>query len=301
MARFILASFVFFLHEVHFMKRSFFRPLRLAPLALIVPLLASPVAQAAGERQSPIDIRPENTVFSALPPLQFTFKPDTPLSVVNTGSPDAEKTVRANVDFGAGKLMLSGHEWDLAQFHFHTPAEHLLKGVAAPMEMHLVFSDSTSSNLLVVGRWINESNSPNSALDPIFSHLPQTTSDTLNIAHFDLNTLLPATLESFRYPGSLTTPPFSENVSWINLAQPLGLSHSQIDAFRALFPEGNAREVQPLDGRLVQTDVPGFATAVPEPQTYAMLLAGLCLIAWNTRSRTRLSRRMSHKICPGVA
>ena len=49
------------------MKKSFFGPLRLAPHALIVLLLATPVAQAAGERQSPIDIRPENSVFSALP------------------------------------------------------------------------------------------------------------------------------------------------------------------------------------------------------------------------------------------
>jgi carbonic anhydrase len=267
------------------MKKSFYGPLRLAPLALVV-LLVSPVTQAAEERQSPIDIRPENTVFNdALPPLQFTFNSDTALSVVNTGSPNMEKTIRANVDVGAGKLMLSGHEWDLAQFHFHTPAEHLLKGVAAPMEMHLVFSDPSSSDLLVVGRWINESTSPNTALDPIFSHLPQTTSDTLDIEHFNLNTLLPANLDSFRYPGSLTTPPFSENVSWINLAQPLDLSQGQIDAFRALFPEGNARDVQDLHGRLVQTDVPGFATAVPEPQTYAMLLAGLCIIGWSVRTQ----------------
>jgi carbonic anhydrase len=281
-----LASLVFFLHEVHFMKKSFFKPLSLAPLALIVPLLAPPVAQAAGQ-QSPIDIRPENSVFSTLPPLQFNFNSDTALNVVNTGSPDPEKSLRANVSFGAGKLMVSGHEWDLAQFHFHTPAEHLLNGVAAPMEMHLVFSDPSSSNLLVVGRWINEG-SANNALDPIFSHLPQTTSDTLTIDHFNLNTLLPANLDSFRYAGSLTTPSFSENVSWIKLAQPLELSHNQIDAFRALFPEGNAREVQDLNGRVILTDVPGFATDVPEPQTYAMILAGLCLIAWRTSRRTRL-------------
>jgi carbonic anhydrase len=268
---------------VHFMKKSFYGPLRLAPLALVV-LLASPMTQAAGERQSPIDIRPENTVFNdALPPLQFTFNSDTALSVVNTGSPDPEKSLRANVNVGAGKLMVSGHEWDLAQFHFHKPAEHLLKGVAAPMEMHLVFSDPSSSNLLVVGRWIDVSSTPNSALDPIFSHLPQTTSDTLDIEHFNLNTLLPANLDSFRYPGSLTTPPFSENVSWIDLAEPLSLSQGQIDAFGTLFPNGNARDVQDLHGRLVQTDVPGFATAVPEPQTYAMLLAGLCIIGWNVR------------------
>jgi carbonic anhydrase len=260
------------------MKRAFFCSLKLSPLVLIVPLLGSPVTQAAGEKQSPIDIRPNNTVFSTLPPLQFNFSSDTALSVVNTGSPDEEKSLRADVGFGSGKLMLSGHEWDLAQFHFHTPAEHLLKGVAAPMEMHLVFSENSSSNLLVVGRWIHESNSVNNTLDPIFSNLPQSTSATLSIEHFNLNTLLPANLESFRYPGSLTTPPFSENVSWINLAQPLDLSRSQIDAFRALFPEGNTRDVQDLNGRLVQTDVPGFAPPVPEPETYAMLLAGLGLI-----------------------
>jgi carbonic anhydrase len=291
------------------MKISLSGLLRLTPLLLAFSLLISPTVKAeisesalAGmERQSPINILPEHTVFTALPPLQFNFNSDTALNVVNTGSPDPEKSLRANVNSGAGKLMVSGHEWDLAQFHFHTPAEHLLNGVKAPMEMHLVFSDPSSSNLLVVGRWINVTSSPNSALDPIFSHLPQTTSDTLNIDHFNLNTLLPATLESFRYEGSLTTPPFSENVSWVDLAQPLGLSQGQIDSFRTLFPEGNAREVQDLHGRLVQTDVTGFATAVPEPQTYAMILAGLCLIAWRTSSRTRRQQRTSQNISLGVA
>jgi carbonic anhydrase len=283
------------------MKKSFFKPLSLAPLALIIPLLAPPVAQAEG-KQSPIDIRSENSVFSTLPPLQFTFSSDAAISMVNTGTPNPEKNMRADVPVGAGKLMVSGHEWDLAQFHFHTPAEHLLNGVAAPMEMHLVFSDPTSSNLLVVGRWINETANDNSALAPIFANLPLTTTDHTTADHFDLNALLPANLESFRYPGSLTTPPFSENVSWVDLAQPLGLSHNQIDAFRALFPDaGNARDVQDLNGRVILTDVPGFATAVPEPQTYAMILAGLCLIAWRTSSRTRRQQRTSQKISLGVA
>lgn len=266
------------------MKKSFFGPLRLAPHALVVLLLAAPVAQAAGERQSPIDIRPENTVFSALPPLQFAFSSDTPLEVVNTGSPDIEKNLRANVNPGEGGLTVAGREWDLVQFHFHTPSEHLLKGHATPMEMHMVFSNA--SDLLVVGRWIEEG-SFNNALDPIFAHLPQTASETLNIDHFNLNTLLPTNLDSFRYPGSLTTPPFSENVSWVMLSQPLEMSHNQIGAFTSLFPDGDSRPVQELNDRLVHTDVPGFATAVPEPQTYAMLLAGLCLIAWSTSSRTK--------------
>lgn len=280
------------------MKKSFFGPLRLAPHALVVLLLAPPVTQAAGERQSPIDIRPENTVFSALPPLQFAFSSDTPLEVVNTGSPDIEKNLRANVNPGEGGLTVGGREWDLVQFHFHTPSEHLLKGHATPMEMHMVFSNA--SDLLVVGRWIEEG-SFNNALDPIFAHLPQTASETLNIDHFNLNTLLPTNLDSFRYPGSLTTPPFSENVSWVMLSQPLEMSHNQIGAFTSLFPDGDSRSVQELNGRLVHSDVPGFATAVPEPQTYAMILAGLCLIAWRTSSRTRRQQRTSQNISLGVA
>jgi carbonic anhydrase len=111
----------------------------------------------------------------------------------------------------------------------------------------------------------------------------------------------------------LTTPPFTEGVSWVELASPLYLSGSQIDAFKSLFPEGNTREVQDLNGRIVLTDVPGFvrtddgesdpnllgtlipgleasvavtadvsklATSVPEPSTHAMLLAGLAVISF---------------------
>ncbi|SEP04821.1 carbonic anhydrase [Nitrosovibrio sp. Nv6] len=248
-------------------------------------LFGLPAAHAdTMESQSPIDIRSDNTYFGTLPALQFALSTDTPLTVINNGSPGVEKTaVRANVNAGAGSLTLSGHEWDLAQFHFHTPSEHLLNGKASPMEMHLVFSD-VADNLLVVSRWVKEG-SFNSALGPIFSHIPQTTTETLHVDHFDLNTLVPDNLQSFRYSGSLTTPPFSEGVSWVDLAEPLYMSEEQINAFSSLFPEGDAREIQDLNDRIILTDVPGFVTAVPEPETYVMLLAGLALIGFIYRKR----------------
>lgn len=248
-------------------------------------LFSLPAARAdTMESQSPIDIRSENTYFRTLPALQFTLSTDTPLTVINNGSPGVEKTaVRANVNADAGLLTLSGHEWDLAQFHFHTPTEHLLNGQSSPMEMHLVFNDATD-NFLVVSRWVKEGNF-NSALDPIFSHIPQTTTETLHVDHFDLNTLVPDNLQSFRYSGSLTTPPFSEGVSWVDLVEPLYMSQGQIHAFSSLFPDGDAREIQDLNDRIILTDVPGFATAAPEPETYTMLLAGLALIGFIYRKR----------------
>ena len=58
------------------------------------------------------------------------------------------------------------------------------------------------------------------------------------------------------------------------------MSSDQINAFSSLFPHGDARQIQDLNGRIVLTDVPGFVTSVPEPETYAMMLAGLCLMAF---------------------
>jgi carbonic anhydrase len=64
---------------------------------------------------------------------------------------------------------------------------------------------------------------------------------------------------SFRYTGSLTTPPFTTGVSWIVLAEPITFSADQMARFRRLFPHGNSRPVQDIDGRIVRTDVARFA------------------------------------------
>jgi carbonic anhydrase len=276
------------------MNTSLFRLLPLAPLVTALFLSGLSAAQAdtlaenlaTFERQSPINITTNNTTYDPnLSPMLFTLNSDTELKVINNGSPGVFKTAaRANlVDPGAGSVTVGGDTYRLQQFHFHTPAENLENGFKFPMEMHLVFADA-NNNLLVVGRWV-EAGAFNAALDPIFSHLPQTTTDTLTVDHFNLNALIPSNLESFRYDGSLTTPPFSEGVKWVDLAQPLDMSAAQINAFSSLFPNGDAREVQALNGRPVFTDVPGFATVVPEPETYAMLLAGLCLIGFTARRR----------------
>ncbi len=274
------------------MNKSLFRLMPLATLVSALFFIGLPAAQATTlaeslaimEKQSPIDINAQDTKFQQLSPLQFNLSSDTTLSVINNGSPDATKTAaRANVLPGAGSVTVDGDTYQLAQFHFHTPAENLKNGHQYPMEMHLVFSDA-SNNLFVVGRWI-EQGAANTALDPIFSDLPQNKTQTHVFNHFDLNALLPTNLESFRYDGSLTTPPYSEGVKWVDLAQPLQMSAAEINAFSSMFPLGDAREIQALNGRVVLTDVPGFASAVPEPETYAMLLAGLGLIGFTARRR----------------
>ncbi|CAJ0932537.1 unnamed protein product [Ranitomeya imitator] len=81
---------------------------------------------------------------------------------------------------------------------------------------------------------------------------------------FNPKCLLPSSLEYWTYPGSLTTPPLNESVTWIVLKEPITVSEKQMERFRkTLLINGededervhmvnNFRPPQPLNGRKVQ-------------------------------------------------
>ena len=125
-------------------------------------------------------------------------------------------------------------------------------GRSFPMEMHLVHSAADGSSL-VIGVFIKRGRT-NRTLEPIFKDLPEGAGETRQVQGVRIDELLPNDRSSFRYVGSLTTPPFSESIRWIVLAHPIELSRKQIGAFRDLFEDGNSREVQPLNGRTVRSD-----------------------------------------------
>jgi carbonic anhydrase len=223
------------------------------------------VGAQTGLEQTPIDIRYEETTFDPnLPALGFSYETKTTLSVVNNGSPGEFATVRAELPAvnNNNKLTVAGAngpvDYKFLQFHWHAPSEHELNGQKFPMEMHLVHRVNGTGPILVVGVFI-KAGKENSELAKVFSHLPDETDERRAVARFNLTKLLPHGLESYRYNGSLTTPDaggvFQEGVRWIVLAEPVEMSQQQIDAFARLFPEGNSREVQPLNGRTISTDV----------------------------------------------
>ena len=63
--------------------------------------------------------------------------------------------------------------------------------------------------------------------------------------------LLPKDSTYFNYSGSLTTPPCSEEVNWMVMAQPIEVSSAQIEKFRTRY-SGNNRPVQSLHDRQVR-------------------------------------------------
>ena len=65
-------------------------------------------------------------------------------------------------------------------------------------------------------------------------------------AHPTINwsAMLPRDRQTFRYSGSLTTPPCTEGLRWVVMTTPVTLSGRQIAAFRAAYDHNN-RPVQP--------------------------------------------------------
>lgn len=231
------------------------------PTALLVVIVVGLLAATApassdsipGSAQSPIDFRERDVTFvDRLPAIRFSYPRSADVTLVNTGSPDENATVRADVPAGVAFITLRGVRYDLLQFHWHTPSEHEVEGQDTPLEMHFVHRRADGS-LLVIGVFI-ERGRVNRSIDPIFRELPEGSGETSDISGVRLKGLLPNERASFRYAGSLTTPPFTEGVQWIVLADPIRLSRRQIGAFRELFEEGNSREVQPLNDREVLSD-----------------------------------------------
>ncbi len=211
-------------------------------------------ACAAGRSQSPIDIG--LTTASALPEMKSAYRPaslrivhhDHRADVVNTGH-----SIQVNYA-GADTLSVGEESYSLMQYHFHSPSEHTVGGERFPMEMHLVHK-STDGRLAVVGVLIEEGVA-NAAFDPIWSNLPSRKGAESHLEHVivDVNELLPQARTTHRYDGSLTTPPCSEGVKWFVMTSTIQLSADQIGRFRSLIA-GNNRPVQPLNGRVVTTDM----------------------------------------------
>jgi carbonic anhydrase len=183
----------------------------LLALALSIPAIAH--AQHGPTRdQSPIDIvRAHSCVTTAVPRLVATRRHPVTEVWRNTGSPDEEANILVAATPPEGMLELGGKTYHLRQYHFHAPAEHPVNGVLAAMEIHYVH-EADDGSLAVIALLVNEG-AYNADFNPLLAAMPDTKSLAVTIESSDpLGHTLRPWLEqprSFRYTGSLTTPPFT--------------------------------------------------------------------------------------------
>jgi len=193
-----------------------------------------------GLEQTPIDL--SGSLKADLGSLAIDYH-NVPFKVLNNGH-----TIQSDCSTGCA-FSIADTRYDLAQFHFHHPSEHLLDGKAFDMELHLVHK-SADGALAVIGVFV-ASGSHNPALDSIFSRMPASEgAATVADVEIDPSSLLPAARNHFRYAGSLTTPPCSEGLVWTVFRDPIEASPAQIHKFAALFPN-NARPVQRKNNRFL--------------------------------------------------
>lgn len=215
----------------------------------------SPTFAACGDgrSQSPIDIA--NPTSGRAPGLRMAFPP-AELRIVHhehlSDGINNGHTIQVNYP-AADTLTLGDDTYQLVQLHFHAPSEHTLDGRHFPMEMHMVHK-AADGRLAVVGVWIDRG-LHNPTVEPIWAHLPAEMGVETHYpaVAVDVDALLPAERTSYRYDGSLTTPPCTEGVTWMLMTTPIQFSPEQIAAFTEIITKNN-RPIQPPNGRPVVTD-----------------------------------------------
>lgn len=229
---------------------------------------------AAGTRQSPIDVQTAGALYdSSLADKPFCTKyvPANSKSVTNNGH-----SAQVTLD-GQGSSLEGGplsDKYEAVQFHFHWGnasdhgSEHTVDGETFAAEFHLVhyntglfgsFGEAASADngLCVLGVLLKAG-----AENPWFNKLAEQlakvpfSGDTVALdGELDPAGLLPADRSKYwTYPGSLTTPPCFESVTWVLFKDPVELSEEQLEKLRALnsIKDGEAVPRDELAGKIVE-------------------------------------------------
>lgn len=197
-------------------------------------------ACGAGTQQSPLDL--DAGVQSILPRIRVRWQ-TAKSTIWNNGH-----TIQVVVPEGSFLDVGSSAPMPLAQFHFHTPSEHAVAGKRAAMTAHFVHQQKTGP--IIVLAVLMNGGGQNAEFSTIMKAAPRQAGTRIpSPSALDPARLLPASLKkTWRYRGSLTTPPCSENVDWIICDEQIAVADADIARFRALYPM-NARPLQPVNRR----------------------------------------------------
>src|SRR5664279_3480154 len=225
-------------------------------------------ACASTDGQSPVVVTTTTTtVPTRLPALRVDY-PRTPLLVENTGHV-VEVPQPAE---GSGTLVVGAAAYRLQQWHIHAPAEHVVNGQRADLEIHLVPADTHGHTAVlavfadfVKGQRGYGASAATQLLRSVLRAAPDTAGEEADLHRTVSTAVLLGAGHSTRakvskyltYTGSLTTPPCTGGVQWFLLPRAITIDTTTVDDFHALigtfpgdggYPDNN-RPVQPLGTR----------------------------------------------------
>ncbi len=198
-----------------------------------------------GGSQSPININKDIIIETkGLSPIDFHYTTSA-ASVINNGH-----SVQVNVQSGS-YIKIDGKEFELKQFHFHTPSENQIDGKNFPLEAHFVHQAKDGS--LAVVAVMFEDGKENAIINKIWKKMPKKAGEkaACSLSAAMINDLLPKEKAYYRFDGSLTTPPCSEGVRWFVLKDYSSVSKKEVEEFLHTLHHPNNRPVQPVNARKV--------------------------------------------------
>ncbi|CAH9138263.1 unnamed protein product [Cuscuta epithymum] len=158
-----------------------------------------------------------------------------------------------------GSIPINGKHFSLKAVHWHSPSEHTLHGTRYDLELHALHmnTDQTSgknttavfSVLYRIGR------KPNrflSRLTKNIASMKDQKGEVRNAGFVDPNKIQFISNDYYRYTGSLTTPPCTEDVIWTVNKKIHNVSRKQVKLLREAVhdsAERNARPLQPRNNR----------------------------------------------------
>jgi len=207
---------------------------------------------AEGKQQSPINVV-ANTKDKLLPALDIQYMQSSKSVAHHTHTGHTQElnnghTIEVEVEAG-NMFNVDGESYELKQFHFHTPSENHVDGKSYPLEAHFVHA-SKDGKLAVIAVMFEEG-TEHPTLKKIWSKFPMKVNKELDIKFNadDLNSMMPEDESYYRFKGSLTTPPCTEDVKWFVLKTPLSVSKAEIDAIYKELGHANNRPIQATNKR----------------------------------------------------
>lgn len=198
-----------------------------------------------GTKQSPINIKDSSP--TNLPPVQFNYAA-APLFLLNNGH--ALKILFPN-DATDNYIVFNKQKYYLKEMTFHLPSEHLIDDLAYPMEVQFIHQ-GPNNKLLVISTFTSIGLNQR-YFEIVLHNIPKETNKVFEIKRTRLNpmSLIPTDKTYFTYEGSLTSDPCTEGVTWLVFKNPLYVGPGQLQVLREKIADRNARNMQPLNGRVV--------------------------------------------------
>ncbi|CAN6559839.1 unnamed protein product [Malus baccata var. baccata] len=193
-----------------------------------------------GSMQSPIDLLDDRVeVVSNFGILQGSYRP------CNATLKNRGHDMMLKWEADAGFIQLNGTLYKLKQCHWHSSSEHTING-------------KSSTGKIAVTGILYKIGAPDPFLSSMMDYLAEvsgTSEEEEAVGTVDPKKIKTRSTKYYRYIGSLTIPPCTQNVTWTIVQEVRTVSEEQVEFLRVAVHDDsktNARPVQPRNGRVVQ-------------------------------------------------